>query len=69
MLVAMRLGMFVLHRHLARALGADTLTPDMLARMSAALVDIISPDFAGPDLVTLARTGLERYQQTTTRSE
>ena len=65
----MRLGMWVLHDHLVRALGADTLTPDMLSRISAALVDIMSPDLAGPDLVALARTGLDRYQQTTTGSE
>ena len=68
-LIAMRLGMWVLHDHLVRALGADTLTPDMLSRISAALVDIMSPDFAGPDLVALARTGLDRYQQTTMGSE
>jgi len=68
-LIAMRLGMWVLHPHLARALGADSLTPELLSRVSSALVDIMPPDFAGPDLITLARTGLDRYQQTHTRSE
>lgn len=68
-LIAMRLGMWVLHPHLARALGADTITPQLVARVSAALVDITSADFAGTDIIALARTGLDRYQHTTTRSE
>jgi AcrR family transcriptional regulator len=68
-LIAMRLGMWVLHPHLARALGADSLTPELLSRVSSALVDITSPDFAGTDIIALARTGLDRYQRTTTRSE
>jgi AcrR family transcriptional regulator len=68
-LVAMRLGVWVLHPHLARTLGADTLTPELLSRLSAAVLDIISPDFVGADLLALARTGLSRYQHTTTGSE
>jgi AcrR family transcriptional regulator len=68
-LVAMRLGVWVLHPHLLRALGADTLTPAVLSRLSAAVLDVISPDFAGPDLIALARAGLTRYQQTAIGSE
>jgi TetR/AcrR family transcriptional regulator, regulator of cefoperazone and chloramphenicol sensitivity len=68
-LVAMRLGVWVLYPHLLRALGADSLTPELLSRLSAAVLDIISPDLAGADLITLARTGLDRYQQTTKESE
>jgi AcrR family transcriptional regulator len=63
-LIAMRLGMWVLHDHLARALGADALTPELLSRVSAALADIMSPEFVGSDLLALARTGLTRYQTT-----
>lgn len=66
-LIAMRLGMWVLHDHLIRALGAEALTPEVLSRVSAALVDIMSSQFVGADLLTLASTGLAHYQ--TTRSE
>ncbi len=68
-LVAMRLGVWVLHPHLMRVLGADTLTPQLLARLSAAVLDVMSQDFAGADIVTLARSGLARYQDTNTESE
>jgi AcrR family transcriptional regulator len=64
-LIAMRLGMWVLHDHLVRALGADALTPELLSRVSAALVDIMSPEFVGSDLLALARSGLARHQATT----
>ena len=62
-LVAMRLGVWVLHPHLMRVLDAETLTPQLMARLSAAVLDVISQDFAGADLVALARSGLARYQQ------
>ena len=64
-IVAMRLGVWVLHPHLMRALGADTLTPQLLAQLSAAVLDVMSHDFAGADIVALARSGLDRYQQAT----
>lgn len=62
-LVAMRLGVWVLHPHLMRVLGVDTLTPQLLARLSAAVLNVMSQDFAGADIVALARSGLDRYQQ------
>jgi AcrR family transcriptional regulator len=60
-IVAMRLGVWVLHPHLLRALGAETLTPQLMARLSAAVLDVMSQDFAGADIVALARSGLARY--------
>jgi AcrR family transcriptional regulator len=60
-LIAMRLGMWVLHDHLVRALDADALTPEVFSRVSAALVDIMSPEFTGADLLAMARSGLARY--------
>jgi AcrR family transcriptional regulator len=60
-IVAMRLGLWVLHPHLLRALGAETLTPQVMARLSAAVLDVMSQDFAGADIVALARSGLARY--------
>jgi AcrR family transcriptional regulator len=68
-MVAMRLGVWVLHPHLLRAIGADALTPQLLARLSAAVLDVMSQDFAGADIVALARTGLARYQQTSDDKE
>ena len=68
-MVAMRLGVWVLHPHLLRAIGADALTPQLLARLSAAVLDVMSQDFAGADIVALARTGLARYQQTSDEKE
>jgi TetR/AcrR family transcriptional regulator, regulator of cefoperazone and chloramphenicol sensitivity len=62
-LVAMRLGVWVLHPHLLRVLDAETLTPQLMARLSAAVLDVLSQYFAGADIVALARTGLARYQQ------
>lgn len=61
--VAMRLGVWVLHPHLVRALGGDALTPALLTRISGAVLDAISPDLAGADLMSLVRTGLARYQR------
>ena len=61
--VAMRLGVWVLHPHLMRAVGAETFTPGLLAQLSAAVLDVMSPDFAGADIVALARSGLTRYQE------
>lgn len=61
--VAMRLGVWVLHPHLLRALGAESLTPQTLSQISAAVLDVTSPDLAGADLMTLVRSGLDRYQQ------
>jgi TetR/AcrR family transcriptional regulator, regulator of cefoperazone and chloramphenicol sensitivity len=67
--VAMRLGVWVLYPHLLRAVGAETLTPKLMARMSAAVLDVMSPEFAGADVVALARSGLARYQQTANEQE
>ncbi|MGV9802744.1 TetR family transcriptional regulator [Mycobacterium sp. NPDC003449] len=61
--VAMRLGVWVLHPHLLRAMGGDALTPQVLTRISAAVLDAMSPDLAGADLMSLARNGLDRFQQ------
>ena len=68
-IVAMRLGVWVLHPHLLRAVGAEELTPQLMARLSAAVLDVMSQDFAGADIVALARSGLTRYQQTTDEQE
>jgi AcrR family transcriptional regulator len=58
---AMNLGIHVLHGHLTRALGGDAYSPEVMARISAAMLDVIAPDFVGPGLIEQARTGLDRY--------
>lgn len=59
-LTTMRLGVYVLHEHLSRALGADAFSPGSLARIGAAQLAIISSELAGADLTGKARAGLER---------
>ena len=60
---AMKLGVIVLHQHLTRALAEDALTPAGLSRIGAAILDIVSPDFAGQEMTTLARIGIDQYRR------
>ncbi|MGW0482536.1 TetR/AcrR family transcriptional regulator [Nonomuraea sp. NPDC003214] len=55
---AMRLGVYVLHEHLTRTLEADAFAPATMARIGAAMLDAVSPEFVGRDLVDRAREGL-----------
>ncbi len=61
-LVAMRLGIWVLHGHLARALGTEGATPQFFSRVAMAELDIISADFAGADLMNLAQAGIDGFE-------
>lgn len=58
---AMKLGVTVLHQHLSRALNVDALAPAGLTRIGAAMLDIVAPAFAGPELIGLARTGIDQF--------
>jgi len=60
---AMKLGVIVLHQHLSRSLDEDALTPAGLSRVGAAILDIVSPDFAGQEITDLARSGIDRYRR------
>jgi AcrR family transcriptional regulator len=60
---AMKLGVVALHQHVSRALGTDSLAPAGLNQVRAALLDIVSADFAGEELMNVARSGLDRYRQ------
>ena len=40
---AMKLGVIVLHSHLSRNLDVDTLTPEGIARVQPAMLDIVAP--------------------------
>jgi AcrR family transcriptional regulator len=52
-LVGMQSGMFAMHDHVSRALGADVFTTDGHLRMAAALVDFYSQPLVDPE--TLAK--------------
>jgi AcrR family transcriptional regulator len=58
-MTAMSVGMVVLHEHLSRALGADTLTPEGYPRMALAALEILSDDLLSPELVDQARATLK----------
>lgn len=58
---AMKLGVVMLHQHLSRALGTDTLAPAGLTRVSKAMLAIVSPALVGEDLGDAARAGIEEY--------
>jgi AcrR family transcriptional regulator len=53
-LVALQAGVLVMHDHLSRALGADTLTPEGNVRMGKATVDIYSKPLLDPELAAQA---------------
>ncbi|MFG1701652.1 TetR family transcriptional regulator [Nonomuraea sp. M3C6] len=57
----MKLGIYVLHEHLSRALGTDAFSPEAMSRVGSAMLNIVSPEFVGPDLVDQARSGLDSY--------
>lgn len=56
--VAMRLGVYVLHRHITRAIGVEAVTPRGMQRISEALLKIISPTFIGASAIAGAEAGL-----------
>jgi AcrR family transcriptional regulator len=60
---AMKLGVVALHQHLSRALGTDALAPAGLTQVRAALLDIVSSDFAGEEMMDIARRGFDQYRQ------
>lgn len=68
-MVAMRLGAVVLSTHVERALGGDMYSAPIAARIGRASLDILSPAFIGEDVLSRARTGLDRYQNPTPDAE
>jgi TetR/AcrR family transcriptional regulator, regulator of cefoperazone and chloramphenicol sensitivity len=61
-LVAMQLGLLVMHDHLSRALEADVLGPAGHVRMSKAMVDIHSHALLSPDLAAQAHAAYDQLQ-------
>jgi AcrR family transcriptional regulator len=56
--VAMNFGVIVLHEHLSRALGVDTLTVEGSPRLFLALLEIATDNLLSPELVAQSRTAL-----------
>ncbi|MBA9005201.1 TetR/AcrR family transcriptional regulator [Thermomonospora cellulosilytica] len=57
-MTAMNFGLIVLHEHLSRALGADTLTREGYRRLASALLEIHADNLLSPELVEQARAAL-----------
>lgn len=58
---AMKLGLAVFNDQLLRSLGARDAARDGYPRIARATLDILSPQFLGPELVAQARVGLDRF--------
>ncbi|MFF5262368.1 TetR/AcrR family transcriptional regulator [Actinomadura viridis] len=56
----MAFGMIVLHEHLSRALGANTLTLEGYPRLTKALLDVQTDNLISPELLEQTRTALDR---------
>ncbi|MWA04688.1 TetR family transcriptional regulator [Actinomadura sp. LD22] len=61
-LVAMTIGMEVLHEHLSRVLGVDTFTPEGSLRLRHALFEIIDDRLLSRDLAARARAAMRAYE-------
>lgn len=59
---AMRLGVTVLHEHVARALGEDVFSASAATRVGRATLDITAPDLLPDGLAERARAGLDRLE-------
>jgi AcrR family transcriptional regulator len=61
-LVAMTIGMEVLHEHLSRALGIDTFTPEGSLRLRRTLFEIFDDRLLSPELAARARAAMQEYE-------
>ncbi|MEU9024669.1 TetR family transcriptional regulator [Actinomadura sp. NPDC048394] len=61
-LVAMTIGMEVLHEHLSRVLGVDTFTPEGSLRLRRALFEIFDDRLLSPELAARARAAMRAYE-------
>lgn len=60
---AMRMGAFVLHEHLSRALGTDVLDGSAGPQLGRATLDIVAPELLPPGLADQVREALDRYEK------
>lgn len=59
-MAGMGFGMLVMHEHLSRALGGDTLGGPGYPRLVLAMLDLVSDDLLSPELLEESRTALRR---------
>ncbi|GII63655.1 hypothetical protein Skr01_37400 [Sphaerisporangium krabiense] len=64
-LTAMALAVPVLHEHVSRGLGVDTLTPEGDHRLAMALLDIYSHPLMSPEDAAAARVALDKVRDQT----
>ena len=62
-LIAMRLGGFVLREHVSRGLGTDLFDPASLPRVSRAGLELLSPTLLPDGVAEKVRTGLDTYER------
>ncbi|NDU73603.1 TetR family transcriptional regulator [Actinomadura sp. DSM 109109] len=61
-IVAMTMGIEVLHRHLSRVLGTDTFAPGGSLRLRRAVLEIFDDRLLGRDTVARAHAAMDRYE-------
>jgi AcrR family transcriptional regulator len=67
-MTALSLGATVLHEHLSRVLGVDTLTVEGYPRLGLAMVEIFTDDLLEPELVAQAHAGFEQMMAAAPRA-
>ncbi|WP_021599066.1 TetR/AcrR family transcriptional regulator [Actinomadura welshii] len=68
-LVAMTVGIEVLHEHLSRVLGADTFVPEGSLRLRRAVLEIFSDKLLSDELVAQAHEAMDEYEATLSKGE
>ena len=67
-MTGMTFGLIVIHEHMSRALGGDTLTAEGYPRMARAMLDILADDLVGPGLIAELRAALDRVMAEAARA-
>jgi AcrR family transcriptional regulator len=66
---AMALSITVLHQHVSRGMGVDLFTPEGDLVLARVLVDIYSHPLMSPEDAALARAGLDRIENESTKAD
>ncbi|QFG27004.1 TetR/AcrR family transcriptional regulator [Actinomadura sp. WMMB 499] len=61
-ITGMTFGLIVIHEHMSRALGGDTLTTEGYPRLARAMLDVLSDDLLAPEVIEQARTALDAVE-------
>ncbi|GAA1862558.1 TetR/AcrR family transcriptional regulator [Actinomadura bangladeshensis] len=66
-IVAMTVGVEVLHEHVSRVLGADTFTAEGSLRLRRALLEVFAGRMLGPELAEQGHAALDAYEAALTK--